>query len=38
MRWLVILCLIAIIASMASSALVFPFRDRGQGRSACCAR
>lgn len=30
MRWLVILCLVAIVASMAS-ALVFLFRDRGQG-------
>jgi len=30
MRWLVILCLIAIVASMAS-ALVFLFRDGGRG-------
>jgi len=30
MRWLVILCLIVIVASMAS-ALVFLFRDGGRG-------
>lgn len=32
MRWLVILCLVAIVASMAS-ALVFLFRDSGKGSS-----
>lgn len=32
MRWLVILCLVAIIVSMAS-ALVFLFRDSGKGSS-----
>jgi len=30
MRWLVILCLVAIVASMAS-ALVYLFKDGGQG-------
>jgi hypothetical protein len=32
MRWLVILCLVAIVLSMAS-ALVFLFRDSGKGSS-----
>ena len=32
MRWLVILCLVAIVSSMAS-ALVYLFRDGGQGGS-----